>query len=80
MEKMQKYKNKTIAIAITLLLTLLNNSSNYHTKSKPAKYPGTTIPTWAYLQVVPRPNWSWTKRSVGHVDRQTSANGKRHLW
>ncbi len=53
MEKMQKYKNKTIAIAITLLLTLSMTAALTVPNAHAAQYPGTTIPTWAYLQAVP---------------------------
>ncbi len=53
MEKMHKYKNKILAIAITLLLTLSMAAALTVPNAHAAQYPGTTIPTWAYLQAVP---------------------------
>jgi PQQ-like domain len=50
---MKTTKNKTIAIFITLLLTLSMTTALAVPKTNAANFPGTTIPTWAYLQVVP---------------------------
>ena len=50
---MHKYKNKTTAIVITLLLTLSMATAITFQKTNAANFPGTTIPTWAYLRVVP---------------------------
>jgi outer membrane protein assembly factor BamB len=50
---MHKLKNKTTAIVITLLLTLSMATAITFPKANAANFPGTTIPTWAYLQVVP---------------------------
>jgi hypothetical protein len=51
--KMHKLKNKTTAIVITLLLTFSMATALAIPKVNAANFPGTTIPTWAYLQVVP---------------------------
>ncbi len=50
---MFKLENKTAAIVITLLLTLSIAGAIAVPKANAANFPGTTIPTWAYLQVVP---------------------------
>jgi hypothetical protein len=51
---MHNLKNKTTAIVITLLLTLsMAAAITTIPKANATNFPGTTIPTWAYLQVVP---------------------------
>jgi len=50
---MQKIGNKTLAIAISALLVLSMAAAIALPQTHAAQFPGTKIPTWAYLQVVP---------------------------
>jgi hypothetical protein len=50
---MQKIENKTLAIAISALLILSMAAAIALPQTHAAQFPGTKIPTWAYLQVVP---------------------------
>lgn len=49
---MQKINGKILAIAISILF-LLSISAAINPQANGALFPGTTIPVWAYLQVVP---------------------------
>ena len=50
---MENIKNKSFAILISTILILSISAVIAIPKTNAANFPGTTIPTWAYLQVVP---------------------------
>jgi len=50
---MQILKTKSVAIAVILLFSLSLIAATSISTTKAALFPGTTIPTWAYLQTVP---------------------------